>query len=75
MVEENDVFVGVSYAAKLQYEDIKKTVKRASDSFNKFNVDNKKYEELLLKMSDDLKAIHNSFEVIFDDLNKSETQK
>ena len=36
MVDESDVFVGVSYSTKLQYEELKKVVDRASDSFNKF---------------------------------------
>jgi hypothetical protein len=71
MVEENDVFVGVSYSAKLQYEELRKAVSKASDSLNKFSVSNKKYEELLYKLSEDLTDIHGSFESIFEDLNKS----
>ncbi len=75
MVEKDDVFVGVSYPAKLQYEEIIKAVKRADDSFNKFKLDNKKYEDLLLKLSEDLKDIHNSFEKIFNDLTESEKEE
>ncbi len=71
MVDEEDVFVGVSYAAKLQYEELKKVLDRASDSFNKFNVDNDKYEKLLSSLSDDFKNVHQSFEQIFEDLTKS----
>ncbi|MCL4391511.1 MAG: hypothetical protein M1284_00590 [Candidatus Parvarchaeota archaeon] len=75
MVNEQDVFVGVSYSTKLQYEELKKIVGRASDSFNKFKIDNQKYEEMFSKLSVDLKNLHESFENIFEDLNKSEPVK
>lgn len=71
MVDESDVFVGVSYSTKLQYEELKKVVDRASDSFNKFKIDNEKYESLLSNFSSDLKSIQDSFEKIFNDLNES----
>ncbi len=74
MVDEEDVFVGVSYLAKLQYEELKKVVDRASDSFNKFKISNEKYENLLSNISSDLKNIHESFENIFNDLNKSSVE-
>jgi hypothetical protein len=75
MVEENDVFVGVAYPAKLQYEELRRAVNKASDSLSKFSVSNKKYEELLYKLSEDLTDVHGSFELIFEDLNKSAAVK
>ncbi|MCL4398252.1 MAG: hypothetical protein M1322_02225 [Candidatus Parvarchaeota archaeon] len=74
MVDQEDVFVGVSYSTKLQYEELKKAVERTSDSFNKFKVDNEKYESLLASLSADLKDIQESFEKIFSDLNKSNAE-
>ncbi|MCL4397020.1 hypothetical protein M1494_01595 [Candidatus Parvarchaeota archaeon] len=74
MVDESDVFVGVSYSTKLQYEELKKVVDRASDSFNKFKIDNEKYESLLSNFSSDLKSIQDSFEKIFNDLNESSVE-
>ncbi|MGC8533278.1 MAG: hypothetical protein ACP5MV_01445 [Candidatus Parvarchaeum sp.] len=74
MVNEEDVFVGVSYSAKLQYEELKKLIDRASDSFNKFKMDADKYENLISNLSSDLKSIHESFENIFNDLNKSNVE-
>ncbi|MCL4362057.1 MAG: hypothetical protein OH338_03530 [Candidatus Parvarchaeota archaeon] len=74
MVNEGDVFVGVSYTAKLQYEELKKVIDRASDSFNRFKTDSDKYESLLSNLSSDLKSIHESFEKIFNDLNKSSVE-
>jgi hypothetical protein len=71
MVDQEDVFVGVSYSTKLEYDELKKAVDRASDSFNKFKIDNEKYESLLSKLSVDLENMHDSFEKIFSDLNKS----
>ena len=71
MVDQEDVFVGVSYSTKLEYDELKKAVDRASDSFNKFKVDNEKYERLLSALSLDLEKMHDSFEKVFDDLNKS----
>ena len=74
MVDEGDVFVGVSYSTKLQYEELKKVIDRASDSFNRFKIDNDKYESLLSNLSSDLTRIHESFEKIFNDLNKSSVE-
>ncbi|MEM0143692.1 MAG: hypothetical protein QXL94_07055 [Candidatus Parvarchaeum sp.] len=74
MVDQEDVFVGVSYTTKLQYEELKKIIDHASDSFNRFKIDNEKYESLLSNLSSDLKNIHESFENIFNDLNKSNTE-
>ncbi|MCL4372584.1 hypothetical protein M1384_00780 [Candidatus Parvarchaeota archaeon] len=74
MVDQEDVFVGVSYLTKLQYEELKKVVDRASDSFNKFKTSSETYEKLPSKLSSDLKAIHESFETIFNDLNKSSVE-
>ena len=71
MVDQDDVFVGVSYSTKLEYDELKRAVDRASDSFNKFKIDNEKYESLLSKLSSDLESMHDSFEKIFSDLNKS----
>ena len=71
MVEQEDVFVGVSYAAKLQYEELKKTLDRAADSFNRFKIDGEKHEKLLSTLSGDLEKIHESFEKIFSDLDSS----
>ena len=56
-------------------KNLKKIVGRASDSFNKFKIDNQKYEEMFSKLSVDLKNLHESFENIFEDLNKSEPVK
>ncbi|EGD71970.1 MAG: hypothetical protein CSMARM5_0117 [Candidatus Parvarchaeum acidophilus ARMAN-5_'5-way FS'] len=75
MVEEDDVFVGISNSARLQYDELKNVVNKASDSFNKFKIDNQKYEQLLLNLSEDLNSLHSSFEKIFNDLNSSETVK
>ena len=74
MVDQDDVFVGVSYLAKMQHEELKKVVDRASDSFNKFKINSEEYEKLLSKLSSDLKSIHESFETIFNDLNKSSVE-
>ena len=74
MVDEDDVFVGVSYLTKLQYDELKKVVDRASDSFNKLKISGDKYEKLPLKLSSDLKRIHESFEIIFNDLNESNVE-
>jgi hypothetical protein len=74
MVDEDDVFVGVSYLSKLQYEELKKVIDRSANSFNKFKVDNDKYESLLSSLSSDLKGIHESFEKIFNDFNNSSVE-
>jgi hypothetical protein len=55
MVDQDDVFVGVSYLTKLQYEELKKVVDRASDSFNKFKISSDEYEKLSPKLSSELK--------------------